>query len=381
MKLGEFGTLPRPLRPARRPARRASTACWSATTPAQNYQGTFLVHEYQLEPVRLVVDTPRHVYYRGEEIEGTIRAAFYYGAPLAGREIRYQLADDRQHTATTDAKGEVHFKLPTREFSETQVLPLVVTLPERNLQTAVNFMLSAAGLLDRREHACGRSTWPARRSRSRVKAHRRRGQADRPRSSRSRCSSRPSSRARSASGWSRSIQLDTAADGTARKTLKLDKGGNYVAPRRGDRPLQEPDHRRVRWCRSPATRTRCGSASWPTRTPSRSATRPRCKVHWREEPALALVTFQGARVLDYRLVELKTGLNELSIPMTAKLAPNFELSVAVMTDAEKGGRRKGEGGGLRVRVQGQEITKSQIPNPKSASTKPPAPSASSATCG
>ena len=70
----------------------------------QNYQGGFLVREYQLEPVRLAVDTPRRVYYRGEEIEGTIRATFYYGRPLAGREIRYQLADDRQYTATTDAQ-------------------------------------------------------------------------------------------------------------------------------------------------------------------------------------------------------------------------------------------------------------------------------------
>ena len=34
---------------------------------------------------------------------------------------------------------------------------------------------------------------------------------------------------------------------------------------------------------------------------------------------LALVTYQGARVLDYRLVELKTGVNKLEIPMTARL--------------------------------------------------------------
>ena len=44
------------------------------------------------------------------------------------------------------------------------------------------------------------------------------------------------------------------------------------------------------------------------------------------------MTYQGARVLDYRLVELKTGVNKLEIPMTASLAPNFELAVAVMTD-------------------------------------------------
>ncbi len=56
------------------------------------------------------------------------------------------------------------------------------------------------------------------------------------------------------------------------------------------------------------------------------------QVHWREKPALALVTYQGAKVLDYKLVELKEGANKLSIPMAANLAPNFELSVTVMTD-------------------------------------------------
>ena len=123
----------------------------------QNFQGTFLVHEYQLEPIRLVVDTGapvsgRRVYYRGEPIEGTIRAEFYYGAPLVGREVRYQLAGDRLQTATTDAKGEVHINLPTREYSESQVLPLTVQLPEGNVNHAGQFRAGRAGLFHRREH-------------------------------------------------------------------------------------------------------------------------------------------------------------------------------------------------------------------------------------
>ena len=57
------------------------------------------------------------------------------------------------------------------------------------------------------------------------------------------------------------------------------------------------------------------------------------QLHWREEPALALVTFQGAKILDYKLLTLQNGVNKLSIPMAVKLAPNFNLEVAVMTDA------------------------------------------------
>ena len=60
---------------------------------------------------------------------------------------------------------------------------------------------------------------------------------------------------------------------------------------------------------------------------------------------MGLVAFQGAEVLDYRLVELKTGDNELAIPMTAKLAPNFDFDVAVMADT---GRMKDEGGRMKA---------------------------------
>ena len=106
----------------RRPARRASTACWSTTTTGRTTRARSTVHEYRLEPVRLASTRRGTSTIAARRSKATIRAAYLLRAPLAGREIRYQLADDREYTATTDAKGEVHFKLPTREFSETQVL-------------------------------------------------------------------------------------------------------------------------------------------------------------------------------------------------------------------------------------------------------------------
>ena len=55
--------------------------------------------------------------------------------PSAGREIQYQLADDRLHTGTTNAAGELAFEFPTRRFSESQALALTVVAPEHNLRT------------------------------------------------------------------------------------------------------------------------------------------------------------------------------------------------------------------------------------------------------
>ena len=225
VKLGEFGSFHASfLLPAASP--QGDYRVLLHDDAGQTFQGGFLVREYRLEPVHLAVDAPRRVYYRGEEIEGTIRATFYYGAPLAGREIRYQLADDRQYTATTDDRGEVHFKLPTREFSETQLLPLRVALPERNLTAAVNFMLAAQGFsigvsTVRPVYLAGETFEVAVNTRDaegkptaqelRLKVFEQITSADRV--------------------GERLVEehpLKTAADGAARKTLKMPRGGNYV---------------------------------------------------------------------------------------------------------------------------------------------------------
>ncbi|HUT13143.1 MAG TPA: alpha-2-macroglobulin family protein [Thermoguttaceae bacterium] len=297
-----------------------------------SYQGSFQVHQYQLEPVRLVIDVPRNVYYRGEEIEGTIKAAYYYGAPLADREIRYQLADDRLHTATTDEKGEVKFKLPTREYGETQILPLVVTLPERNLQTAVNFVLASRGF------SIGVSTLrpvyvAGETFETTVNTHDAEGKPV-GRKLTLKVLEKTTVRGKVGERLVEEHPLETVEkDGSGRMTLKLAEGGRYAIRVEGTDRFNNPisgeylvqisddeDDVRLRIL-----------ADTHTYKVGDTAT---VKLHWREEPALALVTFQGARVLDYKLVELKQGPNALEIPMTARLAPNFELSAAVMTNTK-----------------------------------------------
>jgi TolA-binding protein len=310
----------------------------------RSYQGTFRVLEYKLEPVRLTVEAPQTVYYRGDVIEGTIRAEFYYGAPLTGRSVRYQLADNRVHTATTDQNGEIRFSLPTREFSESQLLPMVVTLPERNLEIKHNFFLATQGFgIDvssvRSVYVAGETLEVT------VKTYD--------------AASDPVGRdlvlkvieqtVVDGKVGERQVQehpLTTAADsGIAHQTLLLEKGGRYVLRAEGTDRFGNPV-----WGTLPLgisdvddeVRLRILADRHTYKVGDQAAV----KLHWRENPALALVTFQGARVLDYQLVQLKQGMNELSIPLTAQLAPNFELAVAVMTDGAKGegGGKKGEGG-------------------------------------
>ena len=296
----------------------------------KSFSGTFRVLEYKLEPIRLVVDTPRRVYYRGETIEGTIRAEFYYGAPLARRPIRYQLADDRVHTATTDDEGEVRFKLPTREFAESQVLPFRVSLPERNVETEVNFLLAVEGYSVQvstvREVFIAGETFEVT-----VETHDAEGK---PASRKLALEVLEKTEVEGKVG-ERLVETHTIQtgekDGQGRLTIKIEKGGRYALraegtdrfgnPVSGERLVQisgQDDQVRLRILADRHT--------------FRVGEKADVRLHWRGGPALGLVTYQGARVLDYQLIQLRTGANRLSIPVTPALAPNFELAVAVMSD-------------------------------------------------
>ena len=296
----------------------------------RQYQGRFRVHQYKLEPVRLTIDVGRAVYYRGEEIEGTIRAEYYYGAPLANQEIAYQLADDRQYTAKTDEQGEVHFKLQTREFYEDQVLLFIVKLPQWNVYSRANFYLATQGFFIqlgtvRDIFVAGETfevtvtTKDAERKPAGQKLNLKVLELT---TVEGKVGERPVEE----------HAIETAIeDGVARQTLKLAKGGRYRLRAEGQDRWGNPvsswidvlvsdDEDRVRLRILADQHTyKVGNGAEVT-------------LHWREKPALALVTFQADRVLDYRLVQLKTGANKLPVAMTSKLAPNFELEAAVMVD-------------------------------------------------
>ena len=109
------------------------------------YQGTFQVDQCRADPIRVSVDVPKNVYYRGEEITGTIRVAYRYGAPLVGQLVHYQLVNDREFTARTNEHGEVPFALSTRNFFADQVVVLTVKLPDHKIEQQRQLYLAVKG--------------------------------------------------------------------------------------------------------------------------------------------------------------------------------------------------------------------------------------------
>lgn len=298
-----------------------------------HYNGAFRVLNYQLEPVHLVVDTPHKVYYRGETITGTIRAEYYYGAPIANQEVRYQLANGRIHSGQTDAQGELKFSLETRDFREAQALPLIVSLPHRGLQTGTQFYLATHGFtidvstvrsvytagetfdvdvktLDAEGKPVGQSLTLDIVQQTTVDG-----------------------RVGQTSIEKRSIETK-AEDGSRRTTLRLEKGATYVLRAEGtDRFGNRVSGESTVQISDDLDTTRLRILA--DRHTLQSGEQASVRIHWREQASLALVTFQGATVLDYRLVELQPGDNVITFPVSSVHAPNFDFAVSVMTDPRK----------------------------------------------
>jgi uncharacterized protein YfaS (alpha-2-macroglobulin family)/TolA-binding protein len=305
----------------------------------RTYEQTFQVAEYRLEPLRVSIDTDRAVYYRGEKIEGSITVAYYYGVPASDKEVRYQLQGEDQpmQVGRTDAQGKIKFSFPTRAFRETQTVALTASLPEFNLGASRNFVLSTKGFnvqvkTPRSVYVQGESF----ETEVVVKD----------------AENKPLGRKVKLNVYERTVvdrrvgerlmethELETdAKTGVARKALTIAKGATYILRAEGvdrfDNVVSGEKHV-VMSDDKDAVRLRILAENLSYRVGDAAE----IVVHWREEPTLALVTHQGAKVLGYQLVQLSKGANTLKIPMTPELAPNFELAVDVMTDARSNADR------------------------------------------
>ena len=304
---------------------------------AQSYETTFTVTEYRLEPVRLSIDLDKEVYFRGEEVTGTIALAYYYGAPLADEQVTYSFGPDgEQITARTDDEGKIAIKLETERFSESQPLTLNVQFPARNLSAGQTVYLATrgfeVGVKTLRDVYINGETFDATVTltdpagdpvETDVTLEVFERMVEKPGFLRK--PGFPSDAERLVS----SQNLTTDDEGTTRHTLKVDEPGRYVVRATGTDQFGNKISGQTDVQISgekDAVRLRILAEQHHYQVGDEANVR----LHWREEPALALVTYEGARVLGYQLVRLQRGENELTLPMTAELAPNFDLSIAVM---------------------------------------------------
>lgn len=328
--LGEFGTIAAHFMLPRTAPQGQYRVHLHQPAREQSYETSFVVHEYQLEPIQFSVDLKQKVFYRGEHVTGKFVLKYYYGTPLAGRTIQYRLGDDRLYTAETDTNGEVAFDLETQRYSESQPLQLVAQYAERNLVTGDTLYLATRGF----EIAVTtlRPVYIAGETFDATVAVR--DPAGKPVGVALKLEVFEMIPAlRGLPAGEKLVQTHEAKaeekTGQAQQTVRIEKAGRYLLratgtdrfgnPVSGAAPLMvsgDDDKVRLRIL-SDKHNYKVGETG-------------KVQLHWRDKPALALVTYEGAEVLGYRLVELETGTNAFDLPLEEKLAPNFDLAVAVM---------------------------------------------------
>ena len=109
------------------------------------FQGTFEVREFKLEKIKLTMDFPRRVWFRGEKIEATLQTAYYWGEPLANRVLRCTLPDRRIERVTTDAEGKAKLTFDTTGMTPGSQLVFTAALDGDNVTLTESLTLARLG--------------------------------------------------------------------------------------------------------------------------------------------------------------------------------------------------------------------------------------------
>ncbi|MDG2222080.1 MAG: tetratricopeptide repeat protein [Rubripirellula sp.] len=294
-----------------------------------SFETTFEVTEYRLEPVEIAVETEKQVYFRGESVKGTISLNYYYGTPLANQTVEYRFGPEAEiRSGTTDDQGKITFEFETQRFSESQPLLLRVDYRERGLATAHTVYLATRGfeisVSSLRDVFINGETFET--------IFKLTDPAGEPVTTDLHVEvfQQISTAGQAGEKLVATHQVTSNAQlGEARQALIIDEGGvyiirgtatdqfgNQVSGQHSIRISGEQDNTRLRILADQLTYEVGDQAE--------------INLHWREAPALALVTFEGAKVLGYELVDLRRGNNPMQWNLQADYAPNVFVSVAVM---------------------------------------------------
>ncbi|HEX7576613.1 MAG TPA: MG2 domain-containing protein, partial [Verrucomicrobiae bacterium] len=110
-----------------------------------HFQGTFEVRSFQLEKLKLAMEFPRRVWFRGETVEVNLQAAFYWGEPSADRTLRCTLPDGRTQTLTTDAEGKAQLTFDTSSMRPGTALTFTAAMEGENVTTTETVTLARLG--------------------------------------------------------------------------------------------------------------------------------------------------------------------------------------------------------------------------------------------
>jgi uncharacterized protein YfaS (alpha-2-macroglobulin family)/TolA-binding protein len=303
--------------------------------------GEFQVAAYQLDKIRLAIETPKSVFLRGEEIKGKVTAQYYYGEALRKRKIRFGSNDSLGKEYTTDDKGEFEFSLPTRDLDEDQAVRLWARLDDEGVQTQSGVFVATVGVrasLDtlRDIYLTGEpfdvnivandlaqkpfsGAWKLRALKIEKSENGQSGERE---------------------VLSRNLQT---AEGKATIALQLQDAGDYILRLEGEDGSGNPVSSEI-GLQIVGADDDVRLRLLPETDTLKSGETATIKVLWRGPkadeknqaavadiaPRLALVTYEADHIYGHQLVSLARGENALRVPVNTLLAPSFRLAVTLL---------------------------------------------------
>jgi alpha-2-macroglobulin len=346
VKLGKFGTFDATLAlPSQ-----ATIGTYTMTASQEikghetlQFQGTFEVREFKLEKIKLTMDFPRRVWFRGEKIEATMQAAYYWGEPLANRVLRCTLPDRRVERITTDAQGKAKLSFDTTGMTPGCQLVFTASIDGENVTLTESLTLARLGFtitakpsqpvviagepFDLELTTLGADGKPAGES-LKIEVLR----MEKPKTSRILTLLPWPQAAYPPAAEVRESELDAgtdAATGKARVALTLEKGGNYTLRVTGTDRFGHPvsSETRVEVSDSDDVNKLRIFAGDATLKVGQDA---EVRLHSRLDKGLALLTYEGESILRYQIVDLRKDYNDIAFKVDHDLFPNFRLAAAVI---------------------------------------------------
>ncbi len=307
------------------------------------YQGSFQVQQFKLDRVRLAFDFPQQVYFRGEKIEATLSATYYWGSPAADKLVEINLPDGRKLSQKTDAEGKIKISLDTAGFIPGQPLQFGASIPALNISSNTAVFLAKLGY-----HIALKPDQPLALANEAFEVQVDTIGADGEPVGKDltitvlRSEVQKQNPVLEAVPWidykpqpTAQVTVEEIEVTTDPKTgqgiaiLNLKKGGVYTLRASGQdrfgqtvtgqtsvRVSDDEDAQKLRFFAKKSTYE--VGATIPLR------------LHSRVAKGLALLTYEGEEVISHKIISIKKGENQLEIPVEHAHFPNFRVSVALI---------------------------------------------------
>ncbi len=311
----------------------------------RTFIGQFQVERFQLEKVQLTLDFPRDVYFRGEPVEATFSAQYYYGQPVKHARIQYNLPDGRSYTEEADDQGKLKVIFDTTLMQPGNQLHFRGTILGENASVRDHVMLAhlefsidvkpdadlvlSGEPFDVTVRTTGADGKPLG-VKLAIKVVQQRGDV----LTHPVLSQIPwlegegTAEPAEVTIQEHHLQTDNAS-GVGTIQLTLTKGGTYIVRASGmDRfgqSVVSAGHVRIS-DESDETKLRI----FAERTKTEVGAAETLRIHSRLMQAHALLTFEGEGVIAYEVLALKSGMNPLQFTVGHAHFPNFYLAVAAI---------------------------------------------------